>query len=102
MIRASYRLLRTNLRNGGKWTQFGDKKGALEMLEEVCAQQRVDILCLWGRRDTVVPARLAEKVRERLPHSEFVFFPNATHDSFAESDAQVFVEPILRFLRRGR
>ena len=100
VIRASYRLLRTNLRNGGRWMQYGEEKGALEMIREVSAQQRMEILCLWGRKDTVIPASLAKVVQAELPHAEFVFFPEATHDSFAETDAAMFVEPILRFLER--
>lgn len=98
VIRASYRLLLTNLKNKGKWTQFDIEGGALGMLQEVSDSQNTQFLCLWGEKDTVVPSSLAKYIRDSLPNTKFVFLQEATHDSFAGTDSQDFADSVVRFL----
>jgi pimeloyl-ACP methyl ester carboxylesterase len=54
-------------------------------------------LILWGGRDPVLPARLAEEWQRRLPHAEVTLVPDAGHVPMVDAPDAV-AEALLAFL----
>lgn len=57
----------------------------------------VPFLRLYGRLDSLVPAKAAEEVGQLVPHSEHHVFPKASHAPFL-SHTEQFVEKVREFL----
>jgi len=100
-LRASYRLLLTRLKGGGRWTLAGEQHSTLNMLEDICTKGQVPVLCLWGVQDTVVPFSECATVMEAVPKLRLITHPTSKHECFAKGKLEIrdhFLSAILAFL----
>ncbi|GBG30874.1 Monoacylglycerol lipase ABHD6 [Hondaea fermentalgiana] len=101
-VRASYRLLLTNLHGGGRWTSPGRGGSTKEMLRAVEKEDRIQVFMLWGEKDSTVGITQSRKALRLAPRSQLVTHRHADHMTFADGDPEVrafFRTQLLSFLR---
>ncbi|MCW9029547.1 MAG: pimeloyl-ACP methyl ester esterase BioH [Kangiella sp.] len=77
-------------------------RGGLALLNEVDLRNdlvniKAPMLRLYGRLDSLVPAKTAEQVAELIPHSQHKVYPKASHAPFL-SHKPLFVNDVKEFL----
>ena len=77
-------------------------KGGLDILHDInlvprLAELKMPVLRLYGRLDSLVPAKVAVDVAKYLPHSQAIIYKKAAHAPFLSS-ADQFVDDVLNFL----
>ena len=63
------------------------------------ASVRMPVLLVWGERDALVPATLAEEWLRALPRGQLVLLPDAAHVPMVEAP-EAFVREVLAFLEK--
>ena len=77
-------------------------RGGLELLNQVDLRSQLNkvkapMLRLYGRLDSLVPAKTAEQVAGLIPHSQHKVYPKASHAPFL-SHKPLFVNDVKEFL----
>lgn len=100
-VRASYRLLMTNLHGGGRWSSPGRGGSTKEMLRAVEDEDRIPVFLLWGEKDNTVGIKQSRLALRIAPRSQLVTHQQADHMSFADGDLAIrefFRTQLLSFL----
>jgi len=82
-VRASFRLLLTRIRGGGRWTSQSAGGSTLKMLREGFSHP---VFVLWGEKDSVVPFSEAAVLMKVAPYIQLVTHAEADHMCFADGE----------------
>lgn len=62
-------------------------------------QIKTKTLVLWGEKDDYVPVKMAGLIKEKIPNSKLIIFPDVKHSPYLEIPEKL-AEVIIEFLRK--
>ncbi len=60
---------------------------------------RIPVLIIWGREDPIIPLSVGEKLKEDIPHANWLIIPECGHNPHEERPSEV-IQGIKQFIER--